>query len=34
MWYWYLVMFLFGASFGGFATLIGLTLIPDESDEE
>ena len=35
MWYWYLVMFLFGTSFGGLMTLIGMLLMndKDESDE-
>ena len=32
MWYWYLIMFLFGTSFGGFATLIGIMFI--KNDEE
>lgn len=32
MWYWYLIMFLFGVSFGGFATLIGLIFIPDDTE--
>ena len=33
MWYWYLIMFLFGVSFGGFATLLGLVFIPDDRNE-
>jgi hypothetical protein len=33
MWYWYLIMFLFGASFGGLATLIGLVFLPDDTEE-
>ena len=34
MWYWYLIMFLFGVSFGGFATLTGLMFIPNDDAEE
>ena len=34
MWYWYLVMFLFGMSLGGFLTLIGLVFLPAANDEE
>lgn len=33
MWYWYLVMFLFGMSLGGLLTLLGLVFIP-AADEE
>lgn len=32
MWYWYLIMFFFGAAVGGLATLIGIMLI--NNDEE
>lgn len=32
MWYWYLIVFMFGAALGGFLTLVGLLHMDDKNE--